>query len=321
MSGFITLGLKKAGEAMRIASLDLGSNTTLMLIADVSENGIHVIRDFSTVTRMGQEISQTGRIHQDALVRIDNCLSEYSAEIKRRNVEKVVAVATSAARDASNSSELIQLTEKYEIPVSVVSGEKEAEITFSGSTFDQPDPDHSLVVDIGGGSTELVGRESEGGLIRGKSLNIGSVRLLDMFLARHPVPESDLLQAMSFVDENLVQSLNELSFAKGKSAVAVAGTPTTLAMLTLQSDYDEDKIHQFKISKGTVEVWFRKLANLSVEERRQLPGMPEKRADVMVAGCLILSRVMEKLGFEELVVSTKGVRYGLALEEFKKGKS
>ncbi|NQZ02419.1 MAG: Ppx/GppA family phosphatase [Bdellovibrionales bacterium] len=302
---------------MRIASLDLGSNTTLMLVADINEDGLSVVEDCSTVTRMGQEIAQTGRLHTDALKRLDSCLADYSKKIEAYNVESVVAVATSAARDAENSDELLEITARHGIPVSVISGQKEAEITFLGSTFDQAAPKDQLVIDIGGGSTELVSVNSDGEVV-GQSLDIGSVRILDMFIKEHPVPQSQFVEAREFIDSKLSEHAALLDLANGKSAVAVAGTPTTLAMIMQQIDFAETKIHGFKIDLSQVGQWVERLAGMSVDERRKLPGMPEKRADVMVAGCLILHRVLEKLGLTDLSVSTKGVRYGIAIEEFRK---
>ena len=302
---------------MRIASLDLGSNTTLMLVADINEDGLSVVEDCSTVTRMGQEIAQTGRLHTDALKRLDSCLADYSKKIEAYNVESVVAVATSAARDAENSDELLEITARHGIPVSVIPGQKEAEITFLGSTFDQAAPKDQLVIDIGGGSTELVSVNSDGEVV-GQSLDIGSVRILDMFIKEHPVPQSQFVEAREFIDSKLSEHAALLDLANGKSAVAVAGTPTTLAMIMQQIDFAETKIHGFKIDLSQVGQWVERLAGMSVDERRKLPGMPEKRADVMVAGCLILHRVLEKLGLTDLSVSTKGVRYGIAIEEFRK---
>ncbi|MEO0335224.1 MAG: Ppx/GppA phosphatase family protein [Pseudomonadota bacterium] len=301
---------------MRIASLDLGSNTTLMLVADVDQTGLQVVEDYSTVTRMGQEIAQTGRLHPDALKRLDECLERYAKEIERHQVERVVAVATSAARDAKNSEELKVITDKHSIPVTVVPGQKEAEITFLGSTFDQADPKNCLVIDIGGGSTELVGLDAHG-VVEGKSLDVGSVRLLDMFIDAHPVPKDQLDAAADFEKEKFSQNESLISLAKGKSAVAVAGTPTTLAMLMQESEFEESKIHKFQVKRSQVDDWFQRLAALSIEERKRLAGMPEKRADVMVAGSLILHMVLETLGFDQLTVSTKGVRYGLAIQEYR----
>jgi exopolyphosphatase/guanosine-5'-triphosphate,3'-diphosphate pyrophosphatase len=298
---------------LRIASLDMGSNTTLMLVADVENGRLELVQDFSTVTRMGQEIAQTGRLHSEALARLDSCLSEYKSQIDKLNVEKIVAVATSAARDASNKEELLALTDKYEIPIEVISGAEEARITYLGSTFDLPPDESYMVIDIGGGSTEFVFKNGKNQVV-GVSLDIGSVRLIDMFVKAHPVPESQATRLREFVQDKLeVEIPPELRNANFDTLVAVAGTPTTLAAIEQKTEFDESKIHGFQLSRGVISSLNKKLLEMSIEQRKTLPGLPEKRADVIVAGAIILEEVLKFFGYQEALVSTKGVRYGLAL--------
>lgn len=298
---------------MKVAAIDMGTNTTLMLLADVEGGRIQkVLSDHSTITRLGQGVDANGRLHPEALQRMDQCLYQYRQIIDENQVSEVVAVATSAARDAENKDDLFEITSRYNIPVKVISGDKEAEITFAGSTFDIEDKQGLVVIDVGGGSTEIVGLSE--GLAKGHSLNVGSVRLTEKFISQHPVSSEEVLTMKNFLmselenKKSLLPQLEEL-----QAAVAVAGTPTTLAMVMQKSEFIENKIHRFQISTKDLSAWAEKLAKMSIDERKQLEGMPPKRADVIVAGTFILSSVLEFLKIDHLTVSTKGVRYGLAL--------
>jgi exopolyphosphatase/guanosine-5'-triphosphate,3'-diphosphate pyrophosphatase len=298
---------------MRIAAIDMGSNTTLMLICDVQNNKItKVISDHSEMTRLSQELQADKLLKPEALDRLDKCLAFYREIMSRAHVEKVVAVATSAARDAKNQSEFFRITDSHAIPVQIISGDQEAKVTFVGSTFDVQDKEGVVVIDIGGGSTEIVAEQN--GRVEGFSLNVGSVRMTEQFFSSHPVRASEVASLEAFLRQELIRQRGHLPEPKNvKRAVAVAGTPTTLAMILQQITFDEEQVHGFVVTKKTVEEWLEKLAGMSIEQRCRLIGMHPKRADVMVAGLAILSSVLQFLELGELTVSTKGVRYGLAL--------
>ena len=295
---------------MKVAALDLGSNTSLLLVAEVEDGRVTgVYHDDTRVTKMGQGVHANRRLHPEALARLDACFGEYAAVIAREKPAKVVAVATSAARDVSNGDELFALGRRHGIPIHVISGEKEAQLTFRGALCDRASTEGIAVIDVGGGSTEII--RQAGGEPRGTSVDVGSVRLTELFITAHPVPIGERAQVTAYARE---------AFAKAqpprenvREIVAVAGTPTTLAALDQKTAFDERRVHGYRLSLQTIEAWTEKLAALDVAAREALPGMQPKRADVIVAGSLILGEGIRALGGTEVTVSTRGVRYGVAL--------
>ncbi len=296
---------------MRVAALDLGTNTFLLLIAEVVEGEIkQVFVDEVRVVRLGQGVHESREFHPEALKRAELCLAEFSGIIKKMNCDQVVAVATSAARDVRNVHEFIQMGERYQIPISVIAGQIEAEITYSGAQVGLSNQ-NIAVIDVGGGSTEIMGRNASGALT-GVSLNIGSVRLTEMFLSRHPCPAADLLQLEAYIREQIDMHRKRLPTGFNE-IVAVAGTPTTLTTLTLQTSFDEKKVHGFLLDTDQIFRLRDQMAGLDLLRRQALPGMEPKRADVLVAGATILGLCAQALGAKSVRVSTKGVRYGVAL--------
>ena len=297
---------------MRIACLDLGTNTFLCLIAELGQNGFKEIFDASTVVRLGQDLysESKARLHPEALQRAEKCLSEYAEKAKELNVERIYAVATSAARDAENRDELFRICKDLGIELEIIAGEREAELTYRGSFVDQ-ELEGSLVVDVGGGSTEFLVKEA--GRTKATSLNIGAVRFTDNYVKSHPVSEADILEMTAAIQ----QKLRELpKIKKPNYLVAVAGTPTTLAAIIQELDsFDKEKSDDFSLSKEDLQIWRDKLAAMSLEERLKLPGMQKGREDVIVAGTNILLQVLEKFSADYYLVSTRGVRYGLAYEK------
>ncbi|MGE0528041.1 MAG: Ppx/GppA family phosphatase [Bdellovibrionales bacterium] len=296
---------------MRVAALDLGSNTSLLLVADVADGVIErILHDETHVTRMGQGVQASRRFHPDALARMDKCLRDYRATIERLNCYKTVAVATSAARDVENSEELMRLGRTHSIPIHIIPGVKEAELTFRGALCDRIRNAGIAVVDVGGGSTEVIA-DAEGGP-EGVSIDIGSVRLTEKFISRHPVPQGDRRQ----MEAHVKQAFAKVALPRRRDlqeVVAVAGTPTTLAALDQEREFDEKHVHGCKLSLARIEYWTERLAAMTIEERERLPGMQPERADVIVAGAVVLAGAIQALGHAEVTVSTRGVRYGVAL--------
>lgn len=295
---------------MKVAALDLGSNTSLLLIAEV-ENGrlVKVYHDETRVTRMGQGVHANRTLHPDALIRMDDCLRDYSAVIARHGCDKVIAVATSAARDVKNGGDLMALGHRHKIPIHIISGDKEAQLTFRGALCDRDDLRGLAVIDVGGGSTEVItGDEREA---HGTSVDVGSVRLTEMYVTKHPIAKKELERVRKYSD----QAFAKAPLPKGpfREVVAVAGTPTTLAGIDQEREFDEKYIHGYKLKAATIENWIERLAAMTVEQREALKGMQPKRADVIVTGSVILLGAMRALGQNEATVSTRGVRYGVAL--------
>lgn len=296
---------------MRVAALDFGTNTFLLLIADVEGGHVrYVHHDEARVVRLGQGVHESRRFHPDALQRADQCLRDFASVIQRANVDKVLACATSAARDVSNGTELSQIADKYGIPIEVISGEREAELTFLG-TVDQGLSRPSVIVDVGGGSTEYILGDGTGIKARA-SLDIGSVRLTESFITRHPIPTAELQRMSDAITDKLSGLEKMLKTIGNVELLAVAGTPTTLAAMDLGIGFDASRIDGAALSLEKLQGWVSQLASMTIEERRQISGMEPQRADVIVAGTMILMRSCEYFQAQKMTVSTKGLRYGIA---------
>lgn len=295
---------------MKVAALDLGSNTSLLLIAEVRDQKVvKVYHDETRVTKMGQGVHANRKLHPEALARLDQCFADYAKVIQQHKPEKIVAVATSAARDVSNGEELLKLGKKHGIPIHIISGDKEAQLTFRGALCDRTSTDGLAVIDVGGGSTEIISEAN--GSPKGTSVDVGSVRLTELCVTSHPVLLEDQIKILKYSREAYEKA--PVPKAKFKEVIAVAGTPTTLAALDQQQAFSEEKVHGYKLKLSTIQLWTDKLARMTVDQREALPGMQPKRADVIVAGSIILSEAMRALGQTEATVSTRGVRYGVAL--------
>jgi len=284
-----------------------------MLIAEVEGGQIKsVLEDRTNVVRLGQGVHKNRVFHPHALKRAESCFQEFSALIKAYKVERVIAAATSAARDAKNGEDFLALGQKYGIPIEIIDGPTEARTTFVGATSDLPTGGRYAVVDVGGGSTEIIAQTAQGEIF-GKSVDVGSVRLTEMFLQSHPCPHEDLERMEKYIRDRLAEG--SISKLDGSTrVVAVAGTPTSLIALEKQIDFDEGRVHRQDLSVQQMARWRDRLARMTVLEREKLPGMPSQRADVIVAGITILKLACEALGVNSVLVSTRGVRFGLALK-------
>ncbi|WP_415063486.1 Ppx/GppA family phosphatase [Bdellovibrio sp.] len=302
---------------MKVAALDLGTNTFLCLIAEGNAEGItKVHKDLMQVVRLGQGVDKTGEFHPEALQRARETLTQFKKEIDLQGVDQILAMATSAARDAKNGRELFKIGEDLGIPIQIIPGEDEARITYQGATAGLADNDKtSLVVDVGGGSTELiVGRGSQ--ILFGESLNIGGVRLTEKLVSVQPVPPHEQTAVEDYIAQELQRVLPELRNERIDQVIAVAGTPTSLVAIEV-GGFDEKKVDGFFLKKERLQYWVREFAATTVEEKKikyQLGG----RADIIFVGASILLAVLEALHLPGMIVSTKGVRYGVALEMLKK---
>ena len=301
---------------MKVAALDLGSNTFLCLIAEVDKSGISkVYSDTAEVVRLGQGLANAKQFHPDALLRADGCLKTFSELIDRHKPDKILAMATSAARDATNQHELFALCQKHNIPLEIIPGESEATITYQGavSGLDGTYP-NLMVLDIGGGSTEFIFGNGKT-LIKGASYNIGCVRLTEKFITRQPTPAAEVQQVIEVVDAEIDKAIAMMPpDFKLDQIVAVAGTPTSLAAAEL-GIFDPEKIDGYQLSRQTLESWLKKFSDSSVKAKIEM-GIPAGRADVILVGVIILLRTLTRLNLSVLMVSTRGVRYGVAIEMY-----
>ena len=296
---------------MRVAAIDLGTNTFLLLVADVVDGKIqNVLHDEVQVIRLGQGVHQSRRFHAEALTRAEECFKQFSETIKRLEVQKTQAYATSAARDVVNANELIELGARFQIPIEVISGEREAELTFLGAV-DEDNTEPVAIIDVGGGSTELIYGEGQK-LIARESIDVGSVRLTELFVTRHPVPDKEMEKLEEYIEMKMEKAKLTKLRKKPARILAVAGTPTTLATLEQGQAFETDRVHGFKLPVARLQYWTEKLAGMTIAERQKLAGMEPKRADVIVVGAMILGFVAERFDADELEVSIRGLRYGIA---------
>ncbi len=299
---------------MRVAALDLGSNTFLCLIAEVDSSGkMSVVSDLAEVVRLGQGVATSGEISAEALQRASMCLERFKAEIKKCSPDKILAVATAAARKANNRDDLIRILERFNIPLEIVSGNREADLTFKGAISGIRSGSKKLIVDIGGGSTELI-LGSDQGIIYKRSFEIGVVMLREKHISCFPINSETSAQIEKEIRETL-QDSNLIENEEGIEVIAVAGTPTTLAAVVL-GGFDANKIEGFRFNLAQLIQWQKKLIVLTPSQIEEKFNVPKGRSDVIAVGVMILVNVLKTLGCDTLTVSTRGLRYGVAEELF-----
>ncbi|MCB0351372.1 MAG: Ppx/GppA family phosphatase, partial [Bdellovibrionales bacterium] len=236
--------------------------------------------------------------------------------IETEKPDVTLAMATSAARDVTNGEALFALGEKYKIPIEIIPGHLEAKITYDGATYDRKNKIGVAAIDVGGGSTEVIAL-GENGEPQGVSVDVGSVRLTEMFVTGHPIQIAEVNQIKEYAVKKFFESKDQLPQASLTEIIGVAGTPTTLAAVMQGAPYSDELVHGYKISTNDLNTWINKLAAMDLKSRQEVVGMDPKRADVIVAGMCILLAALEALNKSELVVSIRGVRYGVAIHAAK----
>jgi exopolyphosphatase / guanosine-5'-triphosphate,3'-diphosphate pyrophosphatase len=298
---------------MKVAALDLGSNTFLCLICEVVENKItQVYSDSVEVVRLGQGLSESKNFHPEALLRAEKTLTEFRKIIDRHRPEKILAMATSAARDAENKNELFVICQNLNIPLQIISGDQEAQITYAGSVSGSRDQFNKtkLVIDIGGGSTEFIFGQGTN-MNKGLSQNIGCVRLTEQFFKNEKITNDDVQKCRNFIRQSVLEAQSLLN-REAEEILAVAGTPTTLVAAEL-GVFDPQKIDGYQLTKEKLEWWMDRLKGSSYEEKIKM-GIPAGRADVILVGVLILLECLQVFKHSYMITSTRGVRYGIALQ-------
>jgi exopolyphosphatase / guanosine-5'-triphosphate,3'-diphosphate pyrophosphatase len=301
---------------MRIATIDIGTNSVLLLVAETEGGALRPIAERATITRLGEGVDRNRRLLPAACERTLTCLTEYARVARELDVERLDAVGTSAMRDATGGQEFVAAaTLLLGVAPRVIGGSEEARLTFMGALSGLPVTGPVTVFDIGGGSTEIVlGTLSAGGRSIGSavSLDIGSVRLFERHVRSDPASAAELKR----IELDIALALNDApKLEPGATLIGVAGTLTQLAALELKLAHDDGtRVHGRQLSRGTVERLAAELAAASVAERRALPGMEPSRADVIVVGSAIARAVLHWAHAEKLIVSDRGVRWGLAEE-------
>ena len=288
----------------RVAAVDLGTNSTRLLIADIEGDQLSEVVRRLTITRLGEGVDGRRRLLPLPITRVRNCLSDYRREVEAHGITRTLAIATSAVRDAENGEAFLgEIEWGYGFTTRLLDGHAEAAMMARGVSSGRTPLDDTLLVDIGGGSTELV-RCSGGEVESSTSIDVGCVRVTERFLGSDPPTRPELAAAAAYV-RALLPTL------EATSAIGVAGTVTTLATLDLGlSAYDPERTHGHRISRAAVGEQLEQLAGMTLEERLEVPGMEPGRAPVLVAGLVVLREIMDAFELDEIEVSERDILHG-----------
>jgi exopolyphosphatase/guanosine-5'-triphosphate,3'-diphosphate pyrophosphatase len=285
-----------------VAVVDIGTNTTRLLVAEVEDGQLVELERRTEITRLGQDVDATGRLADEAMDRVSETIAGYREVIDRVGADTVVAVATSAMRDSENGPQFHDyLKKRFGVDARTISGDEEARLTFVGATAGRNDDRESVVIDIGGGSTEYVLGRTGGEPSFHTSMQMGSVRYTERFLRNDP-PRQEEMAAVADAVREMVPRL------EAEHAIAVAGTATSLAAID-----GADEPHAYRLSLAACERMTSMLAAMPVEERRNVNGLHPDRAPTIVAGAVILTESIRSLGLDHAEVSDRDLLHGAAL--------
>lgn len=293
----------------------MGTNSTRLMVADVAGGRVTELKRRSTVTRLGRGVDTSGKLAAEAIEEVCATVAEYMTIHQELDAERVVAVATSAVRDADNRGAFIgELRERFALDARTLDGADEARLTYLGAIHQRPPSTETLVVDIGGGSTELViGEGSE--ISFHASLQAGTVRHTERHVQHDPAGPAELEALAGDVQHLIDHALRGSDFAHADSGIGVAGTPTSLAAIDqVLVPYDPAQVHGYRLSLETIQHLYSELAAKTLAERLEVPGLHRGRAPTIVAGVVILIQVMRAFGLTEIEVSEHDILYGVALE-------
>jgi len=310
-------------NSIRRAVIDVGTNSVKLLVADVQGGNARPVVEESLQTRLGKNFYETHRLQPDAIAHTAGAVADYAKVAREKHATSIRVVATSAARDAVNQNELVSAIEKAsDLKVEIISGEQEAEWAFQGATSSRDFANTPLLLlDVGGGSSEfIVGHGGHKSYAR--SFPIGTVRLMEKFPHADPPTRDEFAKCRDWIEKFLREQVRPelepvLQREKNSGEIQLAGTggtATILARMKLKSDhYDRERIEATRLSLKQVRKYLESLWSLPLAQRRELPGLPKSRADVILPGVLIYTSVMEQFGFAELRVSTRGLRFAAVI--------
>jgi exopolyphosphatase/guanosine-5'-triphosphate,3'-diphosphate pyrophosphatase len=307
-------GLAHMGQSMRVAVVDIGTNSTRMLIGDVDGGTVEEVERQTTVTNLGRGVDHTNCLSTDAIEDVCNVIADYRARYQELGAERVMTIATSAVRDADNGEAFIaELRERFELNGTLLTGEEEAHLTYLGATADRPYDESTLVLDIGGGSTELiVGSGKQVGF--NASLQAGTVRHSERHLISDPPDPHQLEDLADDVRHLIEEAIAVDGWVHAAHAIAVAGTPTSLAAVDQELDpYDPSRVHGYVLGMKPIQRMLSRLASMPLAERLRVPGLHPGRAPTIVAGTVILVQAMRAFGLDQIEVSERDILHGSAL--------
>jgi exopolyphosphatase/guanosine-5'-triphosphate,3'-diphosphate pyrophosphatase len=303
---------------MRIAAIDIGTNTTLLLIADIDKKGfIAPIVDQIQSPRMGENSHKSGNISFTAVERTIVFLNKYKDIALAHSVDTIVISGTSVFRDANNRKDVLHMIRtKTGLDVTILGGDEEALLSFRGALSSFPSlSDKAAVIDIGGGSTEIAYYTRN--KLKTYSYPLGAVRLTERFFKNDPPQQQQISEVVRYICNELEE--NELTDLSGNILIGVAGTPITLACLDQHlGDFDTDAVNGYRLTIENVDRWKVRLSSLTSSQIRSLSRTAEGREDIITIGAIILYEFMRKWNFSDIIVSDRGLRYGLVLREWER---
>lgn len=302
----------------RIGIIDIGSNSIKFFVGEKREDGtIATIIDENDIARLGEGLKDTGRISDEALERNAQSVAAFAAKAKENGAEQIISIGTMALRTASNSADFVKrVKELCDVDVQIIPGEEEARLSYLAILSGMPVPDGDLIIfDTGGGSTEFIfGKGTE--LVKRFSVNLGAIRITEKFFADDPVAEGSVEAAIRQIDEEFAAAGVE---GRPVKLVGMGGTVTSMgAVKHKMVVYDPDVIQGSALTRADIAEQIREYSARTIEQRRELPGLQPKRAEVILAGACILQDIIDHLGVDELTISDRGVRHGLAFDVFSK---
>ena len=304
----------------RYAAIDIGTVTCRMLVVDADESGLRELTREYSITNLGEGVDATGELKPEAIDRVVRAIDGFlavrdSLSTPDHPAVRTVAVATSAARDARNAADFAARLRERGIELSVIPGSREAALSFSGASIDFPG-ERLMVVDVGGGSTEVVMGTGGAEPLCAHSFNVGCRRVTEKFLASDPPALEELARARAWIREQMASWFADQAkeAALLERVVAVAGTATTVVSIRERMEtYDSSRVHKALVSRQDLLEVYERLAVLPLSERMQVVGLDPKRAPVMVAGLLILLEVLDFAGIDAFTVSETDILHGITL--------
>jgi exopolyphosphatase / guanosine-5'-triphosphate,3'-diphosphate pyrophosphatase len=293
----------------RVAAVDLGTNSTRLLVADVDGGDrLEEVARLLTITRLGEGVDERRRLLPVPIARVRNTLTEYRRELEKHGATKTLAIGTSAVRDSENGEAFLgEIEWSYGFSTRLLDGGEEAALMLRGVAAGRSLEEGTLLVDIGGGSTELVLTGQGGTPAASTSIDVGCVRVTERFLASDPPSADELAEASSFV-RSLLPAYDV------RSAIGVAGTVTTLATLDLEDEeYDPKRTHGHRILRASLDEQLERLAAMTTAERERAPGLEPGRAPVIVAGLVVLREILDAYDLDEIEASERDILHGAAL--------
>jgi exopolyphosphatase/guanosine-5'-triphosphate,3'-diphosphate pyrophosphatase len=300
---------------MKKAAIEMGTNSTRLLIAEVSDNEIKSLKKDLITTRLGEGVDKNKILNESAIKRGLKALQSFQEQIKDYEVKDVRLVGTSALRDVKNGDQFQKLVkDNIGYNLEIISGKKEAELIFKGVTYGY-DFDDYIIIDIGGGSTEFIWKSSAFEKVKMDSLDLGAVRLTERFIEspEQSISEQIVNEVSEFVKKEIQTAVAKLPTID--NLIGVGGTITTMATILLKAEnYSSKAVHDYGLNFKEIDNILKKLSKLPIHERKQVKGLNPDRADIIVAGVIILKEIMKSLNTEQLRVSDNDILEGLLIE-------